>query len=489
MKRNVYGTKMFVIDLILVSVWAILFSMGVSPGLLLLIPIRVALSFEMRRKSPWTLVSAVGFILAYVCCGHWTYPFERMTYGFFNLVLDPASLSQIYSEPLEWEQQAWIIAFAIVGLLWIAVMPLVMGIIYRNLSDIKWNRKWIWIYLVPLLAVSLWATLKEGEVGIILTGLVIAGLPAIYWSIYDRHGRSVAQLLLQDRAVVWYCLYSALMLTVYTIGMEDVNGVKFLGLTLFPPLFYVMLVRSMRLGKVLTRCCLALAVSGWLYWLSLGTGTVWTVILLVAAVCLVVYSAIETGVRTKTRKAPVILAVVVPTVIAPFTLGFNPYVVTEADDIHKSLSGLTVGKGTYIVEKDTWTPDSLPICGDCHRYGIRNRFGLILPIEYGELKSLDRRGRFVRTNSAATWDSEKSDNRYGVFDTYKRAFVIDPKETAVTDMQIIDEKSYRLYDQDGKPFATMYLPGLYDGRYNRETRLVRHSDEQPADSTRNESDK
>ena len=79
MKRNVYGTKMFVIDLILVSVWAILFSMGVSPGLLLLIPIRVALSFEMRRKSPWTLVSAVGFISAYVCCGQWTYPFERMT--------------------------------------------------------------------------------------------------------------------------------------------------------------------------------------------------------------------------------------------------------------------------------------------------------------------------------------------------------------------------------------------------------------------------
>lgn len=479
MKRNIYGAKMLVVDLILVSVWAILFSRCVSPGILLLIPIRVALSFEMHRMSPWTLVSAIGFMMAYLCCGHWTYPFEKMAFGFFNVVLDPDSLSQIYSQPLEWEMKVWINSFAIIGLLWMAVMPVVMGIRYRNLREIKWSRKWIWLYLVPFLAISIWATLKESEVGIILMGLVIAVLPAVYWSIYERHGRSVVQLLLQNKAIVWYGQYSALMLSVFTIGMEDINTLKWFGLMLFPPLFYIMLMRSMHLGTALTRCCVALAVSGKLYWMTLCVGKTWTIALLIAAVGLVVYSAIETGIRTKTWKAPVILAIALPTVIIPFTLGLNPYVVTEADDLHKSVSGLTVGRGMYIVEKDTWTPDSLPLCGDCRKYGIRDRYGLILPIEYGELKALDRRGRFVRTNSVATWNYQGSDNRYGVFDTYKRVFVINPKDMAVTDLEMIGEKSYLLYGANGQPFATLYLPGLYDGRYNPETRIEPYTADAP----------
>lgn len=275
MKWNIYGAKMLVVDLILVSIWAILFSRCVSPGILLLIPIRGALSFEMHRMSPWTLVSAIGFMMAYLCCGHWTYPFEKMAFGFFNVVLDPDSLSQIYSEPLEWEMKVWINSFAIIGLLWMAVMPVVMGIRYRNLREIKWSRKWIWLYLVPFLAISIWATLKEGEVG------------------------------------------------------------------------------------------------------------------------------------------------------------------------------------------------------------IRDRYGLILPIEYGELKALDRGGRFVRTNSVATWNYQGSDNRYGVFDTYKRVFVIDPKDMAVTDLEMIGEKSYLLYGANGQPFATLYLPGLYDGRYNPETRIEPYTADAP----------
>lgn len=72
MIRNIYSKKMFIIDLILVSVWALFFSRYCSPGLLLLIPIRIALCFEMQRKSPWTLISAIGFLLAYSCVGNFS---------------------------------------------------------------------------------------------------------------------------------------------------------------------------------------------------------------------------------------------------------------------------------------------------------------------------------------------------------------------------------------------------------------------------------
>ena len=40
---------------------------------ILLIPIRIALCFEMQRKSPWTLISAICFLLAYSCVGNFSW--------------------------------------------------------------------------------------------------------------------------------------------------------------------------------------------------------------------------------------------------------------------------------------------------------------------------------------------------------------------------------------------------------------------------------
>lgn len=71
MNKSIYGNKMFIADLILTSIWAFFFSRYCSTGLLLLIPVRIALCFEMQRKSPWTLVSAIGFLISYASASHY----------------------------------------------------------------------------------------------------------------------------------------------------------------------------------------------------------------------------------------------------------------------------------------------------------------------------------------------------------------------------------------------------------------------------------
>lgn len=68
MKRNLYGKKMFIADLLIVSLWALFawhFAWGriVTP---VMIALRIALSFMMYRKSRWAFSNAVLYAIMYV---------------------------------------------------------------------------------------------------------------------------------------------------------------------------------------------------------------------------------------------------------------------------------------------------------------------------------------------------------------------------------------------------------------------------------------
>lgn len=474
MIRNIYSKKMFIADLILVSVWALFFSRYCSPGLLLLIPIRIALCFEMQRKSPWTLISAIGFLLAYSWVGNFSRPFERMFFNFFCVIGKSNLMIEVFSEPLEWEMKTWIGAISAVWYIWLVAMPLIAGICFHNFRQIKWTSKWIWIYVVPLVGLCLWMMIEEGEAGCILLGLVISFLPVVYWSIYDRNGRSTVQLLLKDRNIGWYLLYATLFLSAITIGMKDITSLKLIGLIVFPAAFYILLIVSFRLGAILTRCCIALSVSGWLYWLTFDAGKVGTIVLLSIAIGLIIYTGITVIVKTKTWKASLILMFVVPTVIIPCTLGLNPYVVIDADYTRMYVSNVSVRNGVYVIEKYYEATDSGQpfVCG--RKYGLRDRYGVILPIEYTELKTLDRWGRYIATNSPDCYGNLKSDQRYGVFDLRNRTFVVNPKTIDVSGLEEIDDKSFKLINPEGRYFATLYLHGEYRGTYYPNAHIEPH---------------
>lgn len=471
MKRNIYSKKMFIADLILVSVWALFFSRYCSPGLLLLIPIRIALCFEMQRKSPWTLISAIGFLLAYSCVDDFSRPFGRMFYNFFCAIGESELMVKIFSEPFEWEMKAWIEAISALWYIWLVVLPLVIGICLNNIGRIVWSNKWIWIYLAPLSALCVWAMIEEGEVGFILLGFVISFLPVVYWSIYDRHGRSPIQLLLRDRSIGWYLLYVALFLSAITVGLKDITSLKLIGLIIFPAAFYILLSVSLRLGTILTRCCIALSISGWLYWLTFDTGKTGTIVLLCVAIGLIVFAGITMIIRTKTWKESLILVLVVPTVLIPCTLGLNPYVVTDADYTRMYVTNVSVRNGVYVVEKYYENNDDGQPFVYGRKYGLRDRYGIILPIEYTELKTLNRWGRYIVTNSPDRYGNLKSDQRYGVFDLRSRTFIVDPKNLDVSELEKIDDRSFKLINPEGRYFATLYLPGEYRGRFYPEAHV------------------
>lgn len=365
-------------------------------------------------------------------------------------------------------------AISAVWYIWLVIMPLVTGISFRNVRQIKWTNKWIWIYIVPFIGLCLWTIIEEGEVGCILLGLVISFLPVVYWSIYDRNGRSPIQLLLKDRNVSWYLLYVTLFLSAITIGLKDITSLKLIGLVVFPAAFYILLTISFRLGTILTRCCLALSVSGWLYWLAFDTGKAGTIVLLSIAIGLIIFAGVTIIVKTNSWKIPMILMLVVPTVIIPCTLGLNPYIAIDADYTRMYVSNVSVRNGVYVIEKYYEKNDSGQPFVYGRKYGLRDRYGVILPIEYTELKTLDRWGRYVATNSSDRYGNLKSDQRYGVFDLRNRTFVVNPKIIDVSGLEKIDDKSFKLINSEGRYFATLYFPGEYRGTYHPDAHVEPH---------------
>lgn len=474
MKHCLYGKKMFIIDLILVSIWSFFFSRYSSPGLMLLVLIRIALCFEMHRKSPWTLVSAIGFLLAYICAENFSKPFERMFYSFFCAIGESKLMVDIFSEPFEWEMKGWIGSISALWFVWLAVLPIVVGIRLRNIGKIQWTRKWIWIYLVPFVGLCTWVMFDEGSVGGILLGLIISLLPVIDWCTYERKGRSLIQTIINQKEILWYLSYTVFMLFVVTIGLKDISSLKLVGLLTLPSLFYILLTRSLNTGIVLTRICVALSAAGLCYWLTLDNGKTATIVLFIIAFGLIAYSGVILIVKTHKWFYPLLLVTTIPLVIIPSILGLNPYVVTDADYTRPYLTNLSVNQGVYVVEKYAEIAEKGTPYYWCMKHGLRDRYGLILPMEYDKLKVIDGYGRYIMTNYYLKYGSGQTDQRYGIYDLYKRMFVVNPDNLEVSELERIDDKSYKLINPEERYFATLYLPGEYRGVYFPDAHVEPH---------------
>lgn len=380
----------------------------------------------------------------------------------------------IFSEPFEWEMKGWIGSISALWFVWLAILPIVVGIRLRNIGKIQWTRKWIWIYLVPFVGLCTWVMFDEGSVGGILLGLILSLLPVIDWCIYERKGRSLIQTIINQKEILWYLSYTVFMLFVVTIGLKDISSLKLVGLLTLPSLFYILLTRSLNTGIVLTRICVALSAAGLCYWLTLDNGKTATIVLLIIAFGLIAYSGVILIVKTHKWFYPLLLVTTIPLVIIPSILGLNPYVVTDADYTRPYLTNLSVNQGVYVVEKYAEIAEKGIPYYWCMKHGLRDRYGLILPMEYDKLKVIDGYGRYIMTNYYLKYGSGQSDQRYGIYDLYKRMFVVNPDNLEVSELERIDDKSYKLINPEERYFATLYLPGEYRGVYFPDAHVEPH---------------
>lgn len=463
MKRNIYSKKMFVADLVVTSVWA-LFTLryslwGAWPALFYIL-MRVALCFEMRRRSPWTLVSGLAFILCYAGFAFRdvaTYPVRRLVYYVGAALGDGSNVVRAFGEGLDHDSMVWIyIAVSLVNL-WLMALPVAVGFVMNNIRSISWRHKWIWIYLGIALLLSVWAALDEPVAGTFVLGLMLGVLPVVYWSLYDRKGRSLVALLAGDRAVTLYIQFVMLFSLCLFLGLDGSGFLKAVGLIIMPPLFYLLICRGCRY-RPLTRHAAALALCGLLFYFIMSAPWELKIVTLSLSFLLALYVAVDV-IRIRHDISVGCVMFLMPLVmVAPVVLGLNPYAAPDVDSVSLCHDGYYGPDGTFVTEKDG-------------RYGLRDRFGVILRPGYRKFTRLDKWGRYVSINLEDPKLFE--DERCGLYDIVRRQFLLDPESVEVSRVNRTGENRFELISPDGKHFATLLLRGYHPERgcYIRETTI------------------
>lgn len=449
MKHNIYGNKMFVIDLTITTLWSFLtlrYSIGGAFLSLVFIIMRISLCFEMYRKSPWTVYSTMAFIISYI-----DYIFREISLNPIKLVVhfvggwfgEGAEVVEAFRGDLS--QQTRMLLYSINTILnvWLIGLPVIVGIVQKNRKAISWNHKWIWFYILIAFVISSWIGFYEYHAFLFAFGLILSFMPILYWCLYKRNGRSIVALLEKDKSITLYARFVVLFSLCVFIGICDINLFKALGLTGMLPVFYMLICKGYDY-KPLTRHVVALSICGLLLYSILLASETLKIITLSISFLLAIYVGLYFIIKCHNKWMAFIMVVMPFGIMAPIILGLNPYCLLEVDSISKYGGGYYCNNGVFIIKKDD-------------KYGLRDRYGLILNPEYDRINRLGKWNRYITVN--LNEGCLIADNRFGVYDLITRQFLLDPKSVEVSQINQTSESRFELIDPNGRHFSTLLLPG------------------------------
>lgn len=211
MSMNFYGKKMFIVDLIITTIWALFmcrYALFGGYGPFIYIFIRIALCFEMQRKSQWTLFSAFAFLLCMggylIESGSIVYPAKRMVYHIGSALGQQEIMIDTLGGEIKKDVVVWLQVLTGMLNLWLIGLPIVAGILMKNIRQIEWRNKGIWIYAVTVILLTLWFGCYEFWIGEFLQGFFLSLLPADYWCLYQRKGRSALDVMSSYKPLLYY---------------------------------------------------------------------------------------------------------------------------------------------------------------------------------------------------------------------------------------------------------------------------------------------
>lgn len=467
MNRNIYGKRMLIVDLMLVTLWALFASrclVGTFTILFLLPLTRVALSFEMRRHSPWSLISAGAFGLFYAGIDNITHPIAKMI-QVFGAIFHIDALAVTQGEPLSSTFNLVFDSLFVLMTLWLVGMPIVVSLLLKNVQTINWRKKWVWIYVALVACIGGIGVYREGLAGLSRMGLLLALLPALYWLRYRWEGRSISILLFSDRAIKWYIAFLAYFVAVFKVGFSVEPGWKYCIIVLFP-LLYIMVAKVLRVNKSNFSSVCALSFAGFCYLVTLhGVPYLWKIL----AVAICVISGIRGYRENRSKLLAGLMILGMPFVIAPCIMGYNPYIAMNSEGIKPyagaNPSGLFMvyGKAKVHFDESGKQIDST-VCV----YGLRNRYGLILPMEYTNLESMGMSGNYYFEVQAA------SNHAFGVYDLRNKRWLVNPQTGLVRKIESDGLDKYVLYDANGNVMADLILPGYRNEVYHPNVEFKPH---------------
>ena len=414
---------LLVLDLLLCSIWGLFmfstwgFSIRALMVPLLLVVMRIWLSFFVYKRIGWGLYSAIAFAVLLLFYEHRDFvialPIVRMvdyTCMIFGGAVPKLFYAGYYYTPDKETGQL----VANLGYVWLVGYPIVVGLFsLLKLKAVKFRMMPCWKTVIKYtVCVSLYAYCYEfvREPSSPPYWWVWTLLMSLVPIIVERHrykkDHEGFTPMWKDRQVRYFELVSLIMLTAFLIGRENPGYLGFVGALALPVLLLYVTMRFEDM-PFQSRDALILMTGSFVFWWAQFFDHELRVIALALNLCCIAYVCFLKGLNWKTLLfVPLAIAVF----IQPLCIGYNLYTATHVGMRSKYRYYDRAINGLWVVDdgKD--------------KLGIRDRYGMVLNADYEEIYQLQPSKPYVKV---------LKNDRWGVYDLEQHRMDIAPTYTDI----------------------------------------------------------
>lgn len=467
MKPILYGKKMFVADLIIVSLWA-LFAWHFAWGRIItpiMIGLRLALCFMLYRKSRWTCFNAMLFTAMYIGMA-FNMPCDDIVYRPIVKIAYMISCLFGYSE---WAIRTFdchdmmtadipVCIFWVLYSVWLTIVPLACSWILKSALPLFRNHMRILWYVGAVVTLSLYIFFTDKDASIIVGGLFMSFTPLAYRALYSNGKTTLLQSVLQNRVLMIYVFIAAVIFSDTLIGLYEINSAKPYASFIFPIVLYIIALKACHIKIIKTIPAVLLGVAGFLYMLVYNRGHETVILLLCVSGLLSLIGVFMIYRQCRSIFTGLLLLLVNIFVLPVSLLGYNPYAALDVNEV-TSLRCNNSGQGRGIYEFNQYGS-----------VGLRDRYGIVLYANYQEYEYLDGRDDYmVLYNYSSDWQDYAIED---IYDLRHRKSIFPGGTEDLHHIDKIRNNVYAIYNHDGNHVFTIRLPGVYDGVYISEMQLI-----------------
>lgn len=426
-------------DLVICSVWLLLVAHEgvndrmINPFILLLPALRIWISFLIKRQSKLMIAPIV--VLALLASFMFL---DRSPRGI--LVVAPwetllTSICALFSRDsvcsIELHELLGGVCkniLCIVGYVWLAIYPLAVYIYKRVKKQLAPStmgiRKGIglcaYIFGCVIISSIVLSVSDKTTIGMAVLAFMLMLIPTIFYH------NNIKEIF--SRGEVAYLLTLAMFVTGYIcgIGLELKSAIT---VCVLPAAFFTLANWYIRRETVYKDMLLIVGASV-VFWCAQYTTNMTRILLLLTSLAMAAIPVIRFAIDTKKNWASAGLYVMIALIMPVFCLGYNPYSVLEA------------GRAWHF-DKYYGSPDGI-LCvqaGDIG--GLRDRYGVILPLEYDRIELLTPSKPYCKVRKEGKWQ---------IYDIERQELVSDEWFEEVVQR---DEYVYRLKTQNGDKYLSL----------------------------------
>ena len=440
-------------DLVTCSVWLLLLAHEdisgwmINPFILLFPALRIWISFLMKRQSKLMIVPIVVLALLASC-----------------MFLDRSPRYLLFVDPWETLQTSICALFGMNSVRCVELQELV-GNVCKNILSIV---GYIWLVIYPL-AVYIYKRAKKqlasGTMGIwkcvglcaYIFGCTIVSSIVLSVSYKTTICMAVLAFMLMLIPSIFYCNNIKKMFTrggvayLLTLAMFTVGYVCGIGHELksaitvctLPAAFFALMNWYAR-REITYKDILLIVGASVVFWCAQYTTNMVRISMLLLSLALMAVAIIRFAIDTKKNWESAGLYIVVALIMPVFCLGYNPYSVLE-------------GSRAWHFNKYGYSQNGLLCVSTGTVGGLRDRYGVILPLEYDRIELLDSSKPYCKVRKNRMWQ---------IYDIERHELVSDEWFEEVVQC---DEYVYRLKSQNGDKYMTIQW---YYNRYDEEQSAV-----------------